>query len=131
MTHRRFGGLGRALLAIALLGATASDASAAATRTVSVKNNTSNPIYKLYIWPTELVPRTYSSILTPLKPNDQIDLKVDDIYNSCIFTFRAVFTQPPKRKRPTAVPVKKYVEKSAYKDRVDLCGKKPPLVHFD
>jgi hypothetical protein len=54
-----------------------------------VKNNGEDPIYRLYAWPTELVPRTTSIIGEPIYPGEKARVDVDNEWENCEFTFEA------------------------------------------
>lgn len=89
-------------------------------RTVAIRNDGAKTIYRLYGWPSDLVPRTLNLLPVPLQPGDSKDLKVEDAYDSCIFDFQADFNNP--RKGPRRVRLKTKYVALAFKDAIDLCA---------
>lgn len=97
-------------------------------RPLTIQNNGTKTIYKLFGWPSDLVPRTFNLLVTPIGPGGSTDIKVEDAYGSCVFAFQADFNNPRKPTRPTRVK-QKFIA-LAYRDGVNLCGKNPPKVTF-
>ncbi len=56
---------------------------------IIVRNSGSRPIYKLYAWPTDLVPRSYSLISSPLYPGQTVSIKIENDWSDCNFTIQS------------------------------------------
>lgn len=97
-------------------------------RPLTIENNGTKTIYKLYGWPSELVPRTFNLLTQPIAPGDTREIKVEDAYGSCVFAFQADFNNPRKPKRPTRIKPK-FIS-LAFRDGVNLCGARQQKVAF-
>ncbi len=107
------------LLLMAAILVASTCAAASQTRDVVIDNDSRNTIYKLFAWPTELVPRTYNILALPLKPNDSRAVAIENVYGDCLFTFQADVTAPLKGRRPTRRPKIKPILRLL--ESVDLC----------
>jgi hypothetical protein len=127
------GDLGPALRArLALAGALLLAAALpAVARDVVVTNELSEPIYKLYVWPSDLVPRTYSVLPSPLMPRKQTTIKVEDVYGDCTYTFKADLTAPRGRRQVKLRQYRKPRPRNLYIYNIDLCLKKSPVEFED
>lgn len=102
-------------------------APAAQAREVVVQNDMDEAIYKLFVWPSELVPRTYSVLPSPLPPKGRKTVSVDDVYGDCLFTFQADLTKPKGRRMPLRRVTKKPRPRIITIERVNLCLKLDPV----
>lgn len=83
---------------------------------VIMTNKTGAPVYRLYVWPTELVPRTYDVLGgLPLFDGDERRIHVDNNYQDCRFTVQADPNDPSDLQR------KDYLRKPMTTREVDLC----------
>lgn len=66
---------------------------------ITVRNNTQNIMYKIFAWPTELIPRTYNIITSPLIQGESRDVVIDNSYQYCEFTLQYDPNNPRDLKR--------------------------------
>jgi hypothetical protein len=82
--------------AVVVLALLASPALAEDIRVVNVGDT---PIYRLYAWPSDLIPRTTSLIVFPMRPLDITRVVIDNNWSDCQFTFQIDRNDPSKRRR--------------------------------
>lgn len=66
---------------------------------VTVTNNSSRPIFKLYGWPSEMGPRTLNLLGAALFPRSSTDIDLDNSYGDCQFTFQYDPNDPIRAKK--------------------------------
>ena len=67
---------------------------------ITVVNDTSETIYKMYAWPTDLIARSYNVLGgLPLGSKSRRTLLVDNSYKHCFFTFQFDLNNPRDMKR--------------------------------
>lgn len=118
----------QAILLAVLLCSLGVRAASAEMRPVTVENDAMVPIYRLYAWPSDLVPRTFNLFTQPLQPGDSRTIKVEDVYGSCSFSFQADFNNPRPTRRPTRLKPK-YLP-LAFREGIALCSPKAAKVSF-
>lgn len=82
-------------LALAFL---ASLTSVAVADQVTVTNDTSDTVFKLYAWPTNLSPRTMNIVGFPIFPGASAKVDVDNEYGDCEFQFQSDANDPTQEK---------------------------------
>jgi len=85
---------------------------------VTVFNNTGSTIYKLYAWPSMLIPRSNDIIGTSLQAGESKVVNVENNYGDCLFTFQFDPNNPNDKKR------KGIVKKQLRVNELDICKKK-------
>lgn len=66
---------------------------------VTINNQTKSTMYRIYAWPTELIPRTYNIITSPLKNEESREVTIDNSYQHCSFTFQYDTNNPSDMRR--------------------------------
>lgn len=66
---------------------------------ITIINNSSNSIYKLFAWPQNLMPRTFNILGAPLFPGSQTDISVDNEFGDCMFNFQYDPNNPMRSKK--------------------------------
>ncbi|TCR65044.1 hypothetical protein EV561_1615 [Rhizobium sp. BK376] len=75
---------------------------------VSIKNAGMSPIYKLYAWPDDLMPRSTNLLSILLSPGETQIVTVDNAWNDCSFMFEIDLNDPsipPKRVKRKLAPI--------------------------
>jgi hypothetical protein len=54
-----------------------------------VRNQGDKPIYRLYGWPSDFMPRTRSLIVAPIQPGQEAEVEVENNWGRCDITFQA------------------------------------------
>lgn len=86
---------------------------------ITVRNSGSRPIYKLYAWPTDLLPRSYSLISSPLYPGQTVSIKIDNDWSDCNFTIQSDMNKSDIGKNIMLIRKKKIL--SRFKD-INVCS---------
>lgn len=84
------------ILWIALFGAFSKVAFA---EQITVRNHTSTIIYKIFAWPSELIPRSYNVIASPLMQGEAREITIDNSYRDCEFTLQYDANSPRDLRR--------------------------------
>lgn len=85
---------------------------------VLLTNTTENPIYRLYAWPSELGPRTFNILGSPLFPGSSAEVDIDNSYGDCIFDFQYDPNSPSDLKK------RNYKRKSLGSAELNICKEK-------
>lgn len=103
------------ILSVALLG---TFSKAAFADQITVRNQTPTIMYKIFAWPSELIPRTYNIITSPLIQGESREITVDNSYQYCEFTLQYDVNNPRDLKRP------RYKKKPVGYVVADICQNK-------
>jgi len=72
---------------------------AATADTINITNSSQDTIYRLYAWPTDLVPRNYNVLGQPLTTGSKRKINVDNSYNDCRFTIQYDPNNPSDKRK--------------------------------
>ncbi|RIY02592.1 hypothetical protein D3218_04300 [Aureimonas flava] len=93
---------------LALLIAAPALPATAATIRVELRNQTSDTIYTVTAFASELVANNRNLTRIPLPAGSTRSVTIFDDYNKCIFTFTANFNAPPRRGQRSRRPAKPF-----------------------
>lgn len=68
-----------------------------------VRNKGDKPIYRLYAWPSDFMPRSQTLILAPIQPGQEVRVDVENNWGRCEITFQA----DRNERKPKALPARK------------------------
>lgn len=71
----------------------------ASSMELQVVNRLDSTIYRLYVWPSQFLPRTNNVLDFPLNGQDTATIDVDNSFDECSFTFMMDLNSSPDSKK--------------------------------
>jgi hypothetical protein len=89
--------------------------SPAAAEEIRIRNAGDLPIFRLYVWASDLTPSTESVIVFPIQSGDVETVTIDNDWSDCDFTFLI------DRNNPIDIAKRNYRKKDLYVFSTNIC----------